>query len=89
MLDDESSIKIKFEVGKNDSSAGEIAMLAIIAFILGVGMTFTGFFSILLAAPRKALHPEVALLQIKYLFYGSIFLMLTGLVLTILGLRFI
>jgi hypothetical protein len=64
-------------------------MLDIIAFILGVGMTFLGFFSILLAVPRKSLHPEVAILQIRYLFYGSILLMLAGLVLTILGLRFI
>jgi heme/copper-type cytochrome/quinol oxidase subunit 3 len=62
------------------------SMLNTIAFILGVIMLFVGFFSIFWAAPRKALHPEVALAQIRYLFYGSILLMLAGLVLIILGL---
>lgn len=66
-------------------------MLDVIAFILGVVMVFLGFFSILRAIPKKSLHPEVALLHIRYLFYGSILLILAGLVLTILGLglRFI
>ena len=64
-------------------------MLETVAFVLGIVMTLIGFLSILFAAPRKSLHPEVALLQIKYLFYASVLLMLSGLVLTILGLGFI
>jgi uncharacterized membrane protein len=64
-------------------------MLETVAFVLGIVMALIGFLSILFAAPRKSLHPEVALLQIKYLFYTSVLLMLSGLILTILGLGFI
>jgi hypothetical protein len=61
-------------------------MTDMLTSIIGIGLMLLGFASIFFAIPKKSLHPEVALLQLKYFFYSSIFLMMAGLVLTVLGL---
>lgn len=62
-----------------------LGLLEIIGFI----MIFGGFLSIYFALPKKSLHPEVALLQVRYIFIASTLLMVFGLVLVILGLVFV
>ena len=61
-------------------------MVDMFALIIGMILMGVGFVSIFLAIPRKSLHPEVAILQLKYFFYASIFLMIAGFILTVLGL---
>jgi hypothetical protein len=70
---------------ENSYKAG-IDMADVLVSVVGIALIMVGFVSIFLAIPRKSLHPEVAILQLKYFFYASIFLMVSGLILTILGL---
>lgn len=54
--------------------------------IVGLIMIVSGFLSIFVVIPRRDLHPEIALRQVRYSFYASFLLMIFGLILVFLGL---